>query len=124
MGRGGGDGNTSATSGLGLEAQFNPLRDLAVFASVGLGAGSVTNSKDLENPTRGGYTSVYVLGASWDLFFTRRLTGGWSLAPTVMFRYLPSDSLGGLWVCGGIQIAHWSGRPRKELVLPDSEAYK
>ena len=36
MGGGGADGKTSATSGLGLEAQFNPLRDLAVR---GRGAG-------------------------------------------------------------------------------------
>ena len=91
---------------------------------MGLGSGSVTDPKDIENPTRGAYGSVYMLGASWDIFFTRRLTGGWSLAPTVMVRYLPSDSVSGLWVCGGVQISHWTGRPHKELVLPDSESYQ
>lgn len=115
---------TYATGGLGVEAQVNVWRDLAIQAGGGLGFTSLSDPKSLEEETKGGFGSVYTVGASYDIFFTRRLTGGWAVSPAVLVRWLPSDSLSGLWLCGGVQIAWWSGRPRNELVLPDNEAYK
>jgi hypothetical protein len=118
------DGKTFGTFGLGLEAQVNPWRNFALHLGVGAGVNSLSDPRDRENPTRVGYGSVYSVGASWDLFFTHRLTGGWSIEPTVMVRYLPTDSLNGLSLSGGIQLVNWSGRPRNQLALPDSEAYR
>ena len=121
---GGGNGKTWATFGFGVGAQFNPAGNFAVHLGLGVGVDTVTDPLDLENRTRGAYGSAYSLGASWDWFFTHRLTGGWSLAPTVMVRYVPGDSLSGLWFCGGIQLGGWSGKPRNQLILPDTEAYQ
>jgi hypothetical protein len=120
----GGKGRTWETFGFGLDAQFNPVSNLALHLGLGVGVDSVTDPLDLENHSRAGYGSAYSLGASWDLFFTHRLTGGWSLAPTVMIRYVPTDSLRGLWLCGGVQLGVWSGKPRNQLILPDSEAFQ
>jgi hypothetical protein len=124
VGSGKADGQTRGVGGLGLEVQFNPIRDLALHAGVGMGFDSVDDPRNVEEPLRGGYGAMGLLGATWDLFLTRRLTGGWSLAPTVMVHFLPSDTLRGVWVSAGVQISWWSGRPRNELVLPESEAYK
>jgi hypothetical protein len=123
-GGGGGNGKTWETFGFGLDAQFNPVSNLAVHLGLGVGVDSVTDSLDLENRTRAGYGSAYSLSASWDVFLTHRLTGGWSLAPTVMFRYVPTVSQSGLWLCAGLQVGVWSGKPRNQLILPDSEAYQ
>jgi hypothetical protein len=117
-------GKTWGTLGMGLDAEFNPVSNLALHLGLGVGVDTVKDPLDLENPTRPGYGSTHSPGASWDFFITHRLTGGWSVAPTVMVRYLPTDPLTGVWLYGGLQIANWSGRPRGQLILPDSDAYQ
>jgi hypothetical protein len=123
-GSGRGEGKTRDSTGTGLDMQFNPYRNFAIHAGVGVGSTSVNDPADLAHPSRSDYGSLYMLGASWDFFVTNRLTGGWALTPTVMMRYMPSDNLSSAWLCAGIQLAGWTGRLRNSLVLPDHEAYK
>ncbi|MEO8213923.1 MAG: hypothetical protein ABI560_12050 [Myxococcales bacterium] len=122
-GSGRGEGRTRDAIGTGLDLQFNPYRNFAIHAGVGVGSISVNDPADLAHPSRSGYGSLYMLGASWDFFVTNRRSGGWALTPTVMMRYLPGDGLSGAWLCAGIQLAAWTGRSRSGLVLPDQEAY-
>lgn len=120
-----GKGQTSSMGGLGIEGQANLWRNLGLHAGLGLGFVSV---KDPALPTddqvRGGYGAKYALGASYDFFFTDRLSGGWSLAPTVTLHALPTTGIDGGWLFVGAQLSWWSGLRRNELQLPESEAYK
>ena len=123
-GIGGSNGQTRKTAGAGIDAQFNPVGNLAIWVGLGLGYDSVEDPKNLEHPSRTGFGSVFQIGTSWDIFVTHRLSGGIAIAPTVLARYLPNDSVEGYWVGGGFQVSWWSGRPRNQLILPDNEAYK
>ena len=49
---GSGKGRTWTTFGLGLDAQLNPVSNLALHLGLGVGVDSVTDSLDLEKPTR------------------------------------------------------------------------
>jgi len=116
-------GNSRTTEAMGIGLQLNPLRNLSVHAVVGLGINTFSQSADRETPTRYGYGSLYELSASWDIFLTRRTSGGFSLAPTVIVRYMPNDKVSSLQVCAGIQLVVWSGLKRAELILPEAESY-
>jgi len=119
-----GDGQTSAFGGLLMEGQFEVVRNLALYGGVGIDVISLSSQHMEDKTTRGAVGSGYHLGVSYDWFFTHRLSGGWSLAPTVEVRYVPGDTASGMIAIIGLQIQWWSGLPRNQLDLPPGEAFK
>ncbi len=115
----------ASTFGLGLETHYELVRNLAAHASIGLGVLQLTDDRDPDEPLRGTVGAEYVLGLSYAWYpFTGRPSGGFSLTPTFQTRFIPGTSATGLTFLLGLEVAWWTGLPRNQLTLPDSEAYK
>jgi len=119
-----GNGQTAGTFGLGLEAQVEVARRLAIHGAAGVETISVRADDGSDKSLRGTAGAGYTLGVSYSWFLTHRLSGGWALTPRVDLRYVPGSTSSGLTTVIGIQIAWWTGLPRNQLELPASEAYK
>lgn len=119
-----GDGQTAGTFGLGLEAQVEVARRLAVHGAAGVETISVRADDGKDKSLRGTAGAGYTLGVSYSWFLTHKLSGGWALTPRVDFRYVPGTTSSGFTTLVGLQIAWWTGLPRNQLELPASEAYK
>jgi hypothetical protein len=125
MGSSAGDGQRATLGGLSMAAQWELVGNLAVHGGVGIGFVSLDDTRITDEDTRGGGGAYYLLGASYDWFPRRqRLTGGWSLAPTVQVRLLPGDDLTAGALFAGIDLLYWSGLPRHQLDLPHGQAYQ
>ena len=116
-----GDGQTASLIGLGLTGQAEIARNLALHAGIGLGVISLNDNE--RDELSGGYGAAYTVAMTYDWFPFERRTGGWALTPGVMFRAVPSDTIDSFAVLAGVEISWWSGLPRHQLALPDSEAY-
>jgi hypothetical protein len=129
LGGGGGEGDGQKVSfgGLALETGFVVVRNVAVHGALGVGFLTLDDPKDDDEGTRGGGGAYFETGASWDFFpFRNRLTGGWALTPKIAFRILPVGSDGARSYTGllGLQVLYWTGLPRNQLQLPESEGYR
>lgn len=116
-----GDGRTASLIGLGISGQMEVARNLALHAGIGLGVVSLDDPEFDE--TTGGYGAAYTLAVTYDWFLGDRRSGGWALTPGVRARALPSDTVDAFAVLAGLEISYWTGLPRNQLALPDSEAY-
>jgi opacity protein-like surface antigen len=116
-----GDGQTASLIGLGVTGQVEIARNLALHAGVGLGVISLNDNE--RDELTGGYGAAYTLAMTYDWFPFDRRTGGWALTPGVLLRAVPSDTIDAYAVLAGLEISWWSGLPRNQLALPDSEAY-
>jgi hypothetical protein len=115
----------ATTFGLGLDGHVEVAHNLAVHGGVGLGVLQLTDSQDKDAGLRGTFGAEYVVGASYAIYpFDGRASGGFSLTPLVQARLLPGDAADGLMFLLGVEVAWWTGLPRNQLILPDSEAYK
>jgi hypothetical protein len=125
-GRTKGDGQTAGIGALGLEANWELLQNLAVRGGVGLGFVNLHNPADVnESATRGVTGSWYSLGVAYDWFPSKkRLSGGFSVTPTVQARYVPGGDTSGFVAYFGVELGWWTGLARNQLELPESEAYK
>jgi hypothetical protein len=111
--------------GLEIESQWELAWDLALHGGVGLGVLSLDDKSDPDEGLRGTVGAGYFLGLSYDFWPRRkRLTGGLAVTPMVQVRGIPGDSGAALMALFGVQVAWWTGLPREQLELPDSEAYK
>jgi hypothetical protein len=119
-----GEGQKSAFGGLTMEAQFELARNLALYGGVGVDVVSLSSQKMEDKTTRGAVGSGYYLGASYDWFFTKRLTGGWAVTPTIEARIVPGSIATGFITVIGVQLVYWTGLPRNQLELPPGEAFK
>jgi len=119
-----GNGQTAGTFGLGLEAQVEVARRLAIHGAAGVETIQVRADDGSDKSRRGTAGAGYTLGVSYSWFLTHRLSGGWALTPRIDLRYVPGSTSSGLTTVLGIQIAWWTGLPRNQLELPASEAYK
>ncbi|HEY8925095.1 MAG TPA: hypothetical protein VIU64_11995 [Polyangia bacterium] len=119
-----GNGQTAGTFGLGLEAQVEVARRLAIHGAAGVETIQVRADDGSDKSLRGTAGAGYTLGVSYSWFLTHRLSGGWALTPRLDVRYVPGSTSSGLTTVLGIQIAWWTGLPRNQLELPASEAYK
>jgi hypothetical protein len=119
-----GEGQNAAFGGLTMEGQFELARNLALYGGVGVDVVSLSSQHMTDKTTRGAVGAGYYLGASYDWFFTHRLTGGWSAAPTFEVRLVPGDTATGFIAVLGVQLTWWSGLPRNQLDLPPDEAFK
>ncbi|HTE53038.1 MAG TPA: hypothetical protein VK698_19430 [Kofleriaceae bacterium] len=116
-----GDGATASLVGLGVAGQVEIARNLALHAGVGLGVISLDDPAD--DDLQGGYGAAYTLALTYDWFPGNRRSGGWAITPGVRLRAVPSDTIDAFAVLAGIELSHWSGLPKNQLALPDSEAY-
>jgi opacity protein-like surface antigen len=116
-----GDGRTSSLMGFGVSGQAEIARNLAVHLGIGLGVVSV-NDPDVDE-TSGGYGAAYSLALTYDWFLGNRRTGGWAITPGIRLRAVPNETVDGYAALAGLEISWWSGLPKHQLQLPDSEAY-
>jgi len=125
-GRTSGEGQKASIGALGLEASWELIRNLAVRGGVGIGFVNLHNPKDPdESPTRGVTGSWYSLGVAYDFFPSKkRLTGGPSITPTVQARFVPGGDTSAFVAYFGVELGWWTGLPKNQLELPESEAYK
>jgi hypothetical protein len=125
MGSSSGDGQRATLGGLSMAAQWELATNLAVHGGAGIGFFSLDDTRITDDDTRGGGGAYYLLGISYDWFPRRqRLTGGWSLGPTVQLRLLPGDGITAGALFAGIDLLYWSGLPRHQLDLPPGQAYQ
>jgi len=118
-----GNGQTAGAFGLGLEAQVEVARRLAIHGAAGVETVQVRADNGSDKSLRGTAGAGYLLGVSYSWFLTHKLSGGWALTPRLDVRYVPG-STSALVTLVGIQVAWWTGLPRNQLDLPASEAYK
>jgi len=111
--------------GLGLEGQWEVVKNLALHAGVGFGVVGLIDLDHLDEPRRGSYGGSYSLGVSYDWFpRPRRLSGGWALQPIATLRFLPDDPVSTVLFTLGGEVIRWRGLPRNELDLPPGEGYE
>lgn len=116
---------TSSLFGLGFEGQAELAANLALRASVGLAVLQIDDTAIVDKRQHGAYGAQYGLGLSYDWFpFHSDRSGGLALTPSLQLRTLPehvATNLSGFLV---VEISWWTGLPRHQLELPESEAYK
>jgi hypothetical protein len=115
------NGDSGALGGLAMEVNASVWRHLAVHGGAGFGFSMLTNqTTDDDDTLRGGAGAYLLAGASYDFFPWRsRLTGGWSITPTINLRAMPDGDVHAFAILAGLQVIRWSGLPRAMLVLPD-----
>jgi len=116
-----GEGRSAGLSGVGISGQAEILTNLAVHAGIGFGIISLDDPE--RDETRGGYGAAYTLAFTYDWFLGNRRSGGWAITPGIRLRAVPSDTVDAFAALAGIEISYWSGLPKNQLALPDSEAY-
>lgn len=121
-----GSGQKASLTALGLEGSWAIWRNLALRGGVGIGFMRLQNPADpTESSTRGAGGSWYSLGVSYDWFPAHhRLTGGFSITPTVQARFVPGSDTDGFITFFGVELGYWTGLPRNQLELPPSEAWR
>jgi len=119
-----GAGQSASAFGLELEAQWELIRNLSLHGGVGIDVVSITTNGDSKASLRGTAGSGYALGLAYSWFFTHRLTGGWALTPRIEARFVPGDTAWAFVGVAGVEICYWTGRPRNQLELRPSEAFK
>src|SRR5260370_31555045 len=89
LGRAAGEGQTATVIGIGPEASVAVAGNLALRGGIGLGIVRLHDPGDpFESSTRGVTGARFALGASYDLFLTRKeRSGGLALTPSVQLRY-------------------------------------
>jgi hypothetical protein len=113
--------------GLGLEGSVGLTDQLALRLFLGFGVLQIDDKKDDKKELKGAYGAQYGLGVSYDFFpFQHKpyKSGGLALTPTLEVRGLPEDSGSNISVFVGLEFAWWTGLPKHQLELPESEAYK
>lgn len=116
-----GDGQTATLIGFGVAGQAEIARNLALHAGIGLGVVSIDDPA--EDELSGGYGAAYTLALTYDWFPGNRRSGGWAITPGVRVRAVPSSTVDSFSALVGVEISYWTGLPRNQLALPDSEAY-
>jgi hypothetical protein len=106
--------------GLTMEGSCVLWRNLSVHSGFGVGAVYVSDKEAIDTSLRGGAGSYLLLGTSYDAFpWRNRLTGGWSITPSVDLRVMPHGNIHALAILAGVQIMWWSGLANRMLRLPE-----
>ncbi len=125
LGSGEAGDDASMLIGVGIEGQWEVATNLAARAGVGLGVVSVDDLSQDDEDLRGVYGAAYTVGISYDWFFTcPRQTGGWALTPVAQLRWLPGGSFDSWSGILGVEISRWTGLPKNQLELSNSEAFR
>jgi hypothetical protein len=116
---------TSSLFGLGFEGQVQLIDNLALRGGVGLAVLQIDDSAIVDKRQHGAYGAQYGLGLSYDWFpFRSDRSGGLAITPSFQIRGLPervATNLSGFLV---VEVSWWTGLPRNQLELPESEAYQ
>jgi hypothetical protein len=119
------DSVTTGQPSLGIEGHVALVGNLALRASVGLGVLTIKDDAAIDDKQHGQYGAQYGLGLSYDWFpGSSTRSGGFAITPTFDLRSLPGDSAASVAGFIGVEFAWWTGLPRNQLELPESEAYK
>jgi hypothetical protein len=113
----------STLVGLGIEAQWEVARNLALHSALGLGVASLKDDRDTDPKLHGSDGAGYTLWLSYEWFTDRRRSGGWAPSPMVGVRFLPGSTVSALVALVGVDLTFWTGLPRSQLQLPPGEAW-
>jgi len=105
--------------GITLEGSAQLWRNLSAHTGFGIGYVMVKDPNALDTSLRGGGGSYLLLGASYDIFLDRKLTGGWAITPIVDFHLMPHGNITFVSMMAGIQLTWWSGLSDSMLRLPE-----
>lgn len=119
-----GQGQRAGLGGLGIEAQWELVRNLAVQGGAGIDVVSISSASGHDRSTRGTVGSGYFLGLGYDWFLGHRLTGGWALTPSIEARVVPGTTTSAVIGTAGLQVVYWTGLPRNQLDLPLDKAFE
>lgn len=109
---------------IGLEGQWEFAPNFALRAGAGLGI-AVMERADPNDKQKGTVGGGYSLGLSYDWFIgVPTASGGFALTPALELRYVPGSKVSALAGLVGVSITYFTGLPRDQLVLPESEAYR
>lgn len=117
---------TRSVFGIGVEGQAEIGANFAVRASIGFGALQVLEEDKVRDRTilSGTYGTQYGLGFSYDWFPFAKRSGGFAVTPALEVRAIPGIEDGNFGAFFGIELSYWTGLPRNQLELPESEAYR
>jgi hypothetical protein len=109
---------------LSAETQLLLAPNLAVHLGMGLGVIELKDQVDPDAELRGGVGAAYTLGLSYAWFpFKGRRSGGFSVTPMLQAHFIPGDGATSFTGLLGVELGWWTGLPRNQLQLPESEAY-
>lgn len=115
----------STLFGLGLEAHHELVTNLALRGGFGLGVLQVMDSRRYDPSPRGAYGALWAVTLAYDWFpGAKDKSGGFAINPTLSVRGVHESTAKLLVGLVGFEIAYWTGLPRTQLELPESEAYK
>jgi hypothetical protein len=110
---------------LGLEAHWELFPNVVTYGGIGLGVASIKDDRDIDAGLRGAFGTAYSLGVSYDWFPGKgRLSGGFSLSPKLMARFIPGDDIKAFVGLLGLELAYWTGLPKNQLELTGADAYR
>jgi hypothetical protein len=117
---------TRSVFGIGVEGQAELGANFAARASIGFGALQIIEEDKVRDKTTltGTYGTQYGLGLSYDWFPFSKRSGGFAVTPVFEVRSIPRITTGTIGGFIGIELGYWTGLPRNQLELPESEAYR
>jgi hypothetical protein len=110
---------------LSAETQLLLAPNLAAHVGMGLGVIQLKDQADPDAKLRGGVGAAYTLGLSyaWFPWNKGRRSGGFSVTPLLQAHFIPGDGATCFSGLLGVELGWWTGLPRNQLQLPESEAY-
>lgn len=116
---------TRSVFGVAVEGQVGLGANFALRASVGFGALQIIEEDKIRDKKTltGTYSTQYGLGVSYDWFPSNQRSGGFAVTPSLSVRAIPGLSSGNIGGFFGVELSYWTGLPRNQLQLPESEAY-
>jgi hypothetical protein len=109
---------------LSAETQLLLAPNLAAHLGMGLGVIELKDRVDPDAELRGGLGAAYTLGLSYAWFPPNaRRSGGLSVTPMLQAHFIPGDGATSFTGLLGVELGWWTGLPRNQLQLPESEAY-
>lgn len=116
---------SASWAGLALEGQWEFMENLSLRGSAGLAFLVLDDTSDPDADLRGSYGTGYTLGLSYDWFFHKaKPSGGWSLQPILLCRYLADDPITSVTGLVGIEVLYWTGLPKNQLKFAPGEGYE
>jgi hypothetical protein len=112
-------------TGLAMEAQGNPWRNLGVHAAVGMQFVGLQATEGPDKSLRGNWGSSYALAFSYDFFpLAKKRSGGFCLTPMLLAQYTPGATVATATFLAGVQVGYWTGLDSNQLDLQGPEAYQ
>lgn len=112
-------------TGLAMEAQANPWRNLGVHAAAGMQFVELHATEGPDKSSRGNWGTSYALAFSYDFFpLAKKRSGGFCLTPMLTAQYTPGATVATATFLAGLQVGYWTGLGSNQLDLQGAEAYQ